>query len=206
MRKQIVVIDYGIGNVTSVANAVKVLGYDVRISRDEQRLKKADFLILPGVGAFEEGMNNLINLNLKDLLDEIVLVQKKPILGICLGMQMMAETSEEKGFHKGLGWIAGDVVKIEIPSEFRVPHVGWNNIAFLEKTAMSSRLSESPDFYFDHSYHFVCKSKENVLATTEYGNTTTAAVYKENVWGVQFHPEKSQNNGLKLFRGIIEGT
>ncbi len=204
MKKQIVVIDYGIGNVLSVQNAITFLGYNVRITREEKYLKKADLMILPGVGAFEEAMSNLINYSLKNILDELVLILKKPILGICLGMQVMADTSQEKGFHKGLGWIKGDVVKFNLSDDFRVPHVGWNNVKFTERLPIYNKLPEDPYFYFDHSYHCVCKEKINILATTCYGIEITAAIKKNHIWGVQFHPEKSQNNGLKLFRGIIE--
>lgn len=206
MRKRIVIIDYGIGNVTSVLNAVNWLGYDARVTREERWLRSADFLILPGVGAFEEGMNNLTSLNLKDVLDEIVLVCKKPIMGICLGMQLMADNSEENGLHKGLGWIQGDVKKLELPEALAVPHVGWNDLKLKQQSPLFSRLSGYPDFYFDHSYHFICRDPKHVQAVTDYGIEVTAAVNCEHIWGVQFHPEKSQNNGLKLFRGIIEGV
>lgn len=206
MRKQIAIIDYGIGNVTSVENALRLLGYETRITREVHRLRAADFLILPGVGSFDVGMKNLASLGLKDLLDELVLVSKKPILGICLGMQLMGNTSEENGFHRGLGWISGDVKRLELPESFRVPHVGWNDLAVKRDSPIFSRLTSRTDFYFDHSYHFVCHEQDHVLATTQYGCELTATISKENIWGVQFHPEKSQNNGLKLFRGIIEGT
>lgn len=203
MKKQIVIIDYGIGNVISVKNAISCLGYDVRISREEHRLKTADLLILPGVGAFEEGMNNLVVLKMKDLLDEIVLIQKKPILGICLGMQLMADSSEENGLHKGLGWISGDVKLLKLQEEFTVPHVGWNNLVIKQVLPLFNRLPVDPNFYFDHSYHYCCEDSKHMIASTDYASEIAAVINKENIWGVQFHPEKSQNNGLKLFRGLI---
>ena len=118
----------------------------------------------------------------------------------------MADSSEEKGFHSGLAWIPGKVKKFQIPEEYAVPHVGWNDIQFKASSPIFDKLSTNPDFYFDHSYHYLCADTNHVLATTNYGMEVTAAVHKENIWGAQFHPEKSQNNGLKLFRGIIDSV
>lgn len=203
MKKKIAVIDYGVGNVRSVENAIKWLGYDVRTTRDPGHLERSDFLILPGVGAFKEAVDNLEKHDLHNILNEIVIKKKKPLLGICLGMQVLADTSEEKGLHKGLGWIKGNVRGLDLPEGFSVPHVGWNNVDIKKKDPLFNRTPDEPDFYFDHSFHFVCKNDENVLATCSYGEEITVAVNKGHIWGVQFHPEKSQNNGLKLFRGII---
>jgi len=204
MKKKIAVIDYGVGNIRSVENAISWLGYDVKLTREEKHLREADLLILPGVGAFEKGLTGLKKYTLVPILTDLVINNKKPILGICLGMQLLADTSEENGLHKGLGWIPGDVKKLDFSERYPVPHVGWNNINIKFEGPLFSRTPENPHFYFDHSFHFVCKSSENVLATCKYGNEIIVAVNKENIWGVQFHPEKSQNNGLKLLRGIVE--
>jgi glutamine amidotransferase len=200
---KIVIIDYGVGNTFSVTNAILRLDYSkVRVSDNEADIKSADALILPGVGAFDEAVRNLKFHKLPEILNETVLVQKKPILGICVGMQLLAEGSEENGWHEGLNWIPGKVKKIELPTSYAVPHVGWNNISFQNRDSLFSRTEESPNFYFDHSYHFET-TPEYRLAWCDYGIEITAAVQKDNIFGVQFHPEKSQTNGLKLLRGFF---
>ncbi len=199
----IVIVDYGVGNTYSVANAIKFLGYKkLQISDQEKAIREADALILPGVGAFDEAARNLRSRMLHNLLNEEVLMKKKPILGICVGMQMLAEGSEENGWHEGLNWIPGKVKKLELPSSYAVPQVGWNNINFSKRDPLFTRTPENPNFYFDHSYHFETQP-EHRLAWCDYGIEVTAAVQKDNVFGVQFHPEKSQTNGLKLFRGFF---
>lgn len=199
----IVLIDYGIGNTHSVMNAITTLDYKARISSDSKVIKAADVLVLPGVGAFDRVMNNLRAARIEDVLHEEVLVKKKPILGICAGMQMMASSSEENGFHKGLDWIKGKVVKLNPPKEYAVPHVGWNDVDIRSKDTMFSRLSEDSHFYFDHSFHFVPDNPNHIAAAVDYGASITAAVQDGHICGVQFHPEKSQTNGLKLFRSFF---
>ncbi|HYG14551.1 MAG TPA: imidazole glycerol phosphate synthase subunit HisH [Bacteroidia bacterium] len=206
MRPQkVVIIDYGVGNTHSVSNAIRALDYKVKISSDENLIKEADALILPGVGAFDEAMSNLKARNIDHILNEQVLVNKKPILGICVGMQMLATLSEENGVHNGLNWIEGKVVRFKLPDDFAVPHVGWNDIAFKNQGPLFERNDEHANFYFDHSYHFEC-APEFVAASCNYGIEVTAAVQKGNIFGVQFHPEKSQTNGLKMFRSFIESV
>lgn len=204
MNKQnIVIIDYGVGNTHSVSNAVSYLGYKkLKISDNEEQIKKADALILPGVGAYEEAVKNLRDRKLEELLNEEVLVKKKPILGICVGMQMLAEGSEENGWHEGLKWMKGRVKKLELPEKFAIPHVGWNNITIASKEPMFNRIEDDSNFYFDHSYYFDCDD-DIMSAWCDYGKKVTAAVQKDNIFGVQFHPEKSQTNGLKFFRGFF---
>ena len=199
----IVIIDYGVGNTHSVWNAIQTLGYRrIKISNKEQDISCADVLILPGVGAFGACANNLRNLNLDHILNEAVLVKDKPILGICVGMQLMADLSEENGMHAGLGWIPGKVIKLELPAPFVVPHVGWNDLCVTKPCSLFSRTDPNPHFYFDHSYHYDCLTQYKV-ANCQYGKEVTAAVNHNNIFGVQFHPEKSQTNGLKLFRGFF---
>lgn len=199
-NRKIVIIDYGVGNVRSVANALAWLGYDFIVSRDQRDIRQASSLILPGVGAFAEGMNNLQKFNLIGPLNEAVQVKQKPLLGICLGMQLLADSSEEGGIHRGLGWIKGQVVKFLEAKTPRIPHVGWNTLQVIKTDPLFGRTSADANYYFDHSYYFQCPPK-NILASCRYGVEFAAAVGQGNVYGVQFHPEKSQASGLKLLRG-----
>ena len=195
-QPSIVIIDYGLGNIFSVYKALKKLGYDqVKVSRNSLDIKKADYLILPGVGAFNHCVKNLKKYNLIEILNENVIGNSKPILGICVGMQLMADFSEENGKHQGLGWIPGKVVKLNVSSETAIPHVGWNNILIKKDKNLFKKNQNEPHFYFDHSYQYLCK--ENfIIACCKYEINITAAINLNNIYGVQFHPEKSQNNGL----------
>ena len=202
----IVIIDYGVGNTHSVCNAIRSLDYRrLKISNQPQDITAADVLVLPGVGAFEACVQNLRAHHLDELLNEAVLVKQKPILGICVGMQLMADTSEENGVHAGLGWIPGRVVKLDLPTPYAVPHVGWNDLRVNQTSPLFSRTDQAPHFYFDHSYHYQCDTKF-VVATCDYPLPVTAAIAHHHIHGVQFHPEKSQTNGLKLFRGFFNAV
>jgi glutamine amidotransferase len=205
--KKIVIIDYGVGNVFSVYNAIKYLGYsNVKISYDEKDIFSSDALILPGVGAFDEAMKNITIRKLDKILNENVLINKKPLLGVCVGMQILSEGSDENGWHKGLGWIPGKVKKLELSQNLAVPHVGWNNLQITNKSSLFLNQSNSnPHFYFDHSYYFETEDKY-VSSYCDYGMKICASVQNENIYGVQFHPEKSQNNGLKLFRSFLNSV
>jgi glutamine amidotransferase len=165
-------------------------------------LNAADAIILPGVGAFAECMAQLKQRNLDVILSEAVLGRKIPLLGICVGMQLLANFSEEGGHHEGLGWIQGAVRPLRLPLGFAVPHVGWNDIRPVQHQPLFTNLDKTADFYFDHSFHFQCKA-EYVLAYCEYGVEIVAAVQHRHIFGVQFHPEKSQKNGMKLFRSFF---
>lgn len=202
MKESVLIIDYKVGNHLSVANALKRLGYSFRISNKKEDIKEANALILPGVGAFGEAMKNLQALDIIDDLSKEVLDQKKPILGICLGMQLLAENSEEKGFHEGLGWIEGEIKKIQPSSSFKVPNVGWNSLDILKTEPLFTRADNNSHYYFDHSYGFVCQDIY-ISAKISHNQKFAAAVQKENIFGVQFHPEKSQNCGLKLIRSFF---
>jgi imidazole glycerol-phosphate synthase subunit HisH len=204
IQPSIVIIDYGVGNTHSVWNAVRALGYrKLKISGAEADIRGADALILPGVGAFDACARSLRDRHLDLILSEAVLTRKKPILGICVGMQLMATTSEENGQHAGLDWIPGRVVKLELPENHAVPHVGWNDVHPLRVDRLFSRTGECPNFYFDHSYHYLC-DEQFISAACDYGVRITAAIGNDHIHGVQFHPEKSQNNGLRLFRGFFD--
>ncbi|MEK7482288.1 MAG: imidazole glycerol phosphate synthase subunit HisH [Patescibacteria group bacterium] len=200
---KILIIDYRVGNHQSVLNALKCLGYNFLSSARKEDIEKADVYILPGVGAFAEAMKNLEQLDVVKTLTEQVLEKKKPILGICLGMQVLSERSQEYGPHRGLGWIKGEVVRIDTNNKnFKVPHVGWNDIKIVKKDPLFTKLDGAPNFYFDHSYHFVCDDSF-VSSKCYHGIDMVASLQKDNIFGVQFHPEKSQNNGSKFFRSFF---
>lgn len=202
-QPKILIVDYKVGNTHSVLNAVKELGYQkVNISSLEVDILSADALILPGVGAFQTCIENLSKNNLISILNEAVLIQKKPILGICVGMQLMATIGEENGIYQGLDWIPGKVKRLELPNEYSVPHVGWNNINYKEGCSIFEKVDQEANFYFDHSYSFLCDPKY-IVAQCNYGKLITVGIQKDNIFGVQFHPEKSQNDGLKLFRSFF---
>jgi glutamine amidotransferase len=204
-KQKVVIIDYGVGNTHSVSNALNYLGYRVVISNQKNHIKEAEVLILPGVGAFDAAVSSLKVHNLLSILSEEVLVNKKPILGICVGMQMLATSSEENGKHDGLNWLEGEVVRLDLPNHFTVPHVGWNDVEVKIKAPLFGRNQEGANFYFDHSYYYRC-APEYVAASCNYGIEVTAAVQKDNIFGVQFHPEKSQTAGLKLLRSFIQSV
>lgn len=205
-QPSIVIVDYGVGNTQSVWNAIQALDYRrLKISNQPREIFSADVLVLPGVGAFEACMQNLRIRHLDEILNEAVLIKRIPILGICVGMQLMANLSEEHGVHAGLGWIPGHVVRLNVEAPFVVPHVGWNELQVNQTSPLFSRTDKAPHFYFDHSYHYQCDPKF-VAATSEYSVPIAAAISHNNIHGVQFHPEKSQTNGLKLFRGFFNAV
>ena len=198
------VVNYGMGNLFSVKSALEMIGANVIICQTPESLKKVDRIILPGVGGFEDCMENIINSGFKEGLNKEVLEQGKPIYGICLGMQIMGRMSYEFGEHKGLGWIDADVVKIKPNIEsLNIPHVGWNNVVYKSDSLLFSELPKSPDFYFVHSFHLKCDKPNEVEATCDYGGIITASIKKNNIFATQFHPEKSQDYGLKLLKNFL---
>lgn len=201
-KKTTMIIDYGMGNVGSVAHALHSLGNQCFLSSERSDFAKADAFILPGVGAFPAAMENLQKLQLIDELNKHVLAQKKPFLGICLGMQLLAQDSVEQGFSKGLGWIRGHVLQLAPQGDLRVPHVGWNNLNFCPDDCLFQKLDHEAHVYFDHSFHLQC-DKDLVVATCDYGNECVSAIHQDNIFAVQFHPEKSQRNGLKILRNFL---
>ncbi|MDB4060495.1 imidazole glycerol phosphate synthase subunit HisH [Vicingaceae bacterium] len=198
----ITIIDYGAGNINSIQNMFKKIGVESRISKEPEIISKSSKLILPGVGNFDFGMKNLHASGLVEVLRESVMENKTPILGICLGAQMLGNWSEEGGC-KGLGWIDMDVVKFnesKMKGNFRIPNMGWNSVQ-IKKSSKLLPLPNNGDicrYYFVHKYHMKTKSDSDVLATVNYGYTFAAAVEKDNVFGVQFHPEKSHQYGMKI--------
>ncbi len=201
----IAIIDYGMGNKHSVYNALKYIGVDSVISRDAGEISKAERIILPGVGAFGAAMENLRQMGLEDILHEEIMVKGKPFLGICLGMQLLAETGTEKGLFQGLGWIAGEVTRLQPPGTgFKLPHVGWNDIELVKDTVLFKGLKKEKAFYFVHSYAMRLKDEGDLAATSNYGVDFTAAVLRDNIFATQFHPEKSQKNGLTVLENFID--
>lgn len=200
----IAIIDYGVGNLFSLSCSLKAVGADVIITGSKEDLINADKLILPGVGAFEDAAKKLFSSGLADVVVEQV-NQGKPLMGICLGMQMLFEKSFEYGEHKGLGLIMGNVVSMEgrIPQELNIPHIGWNALSFKKKSPLFKYINEGDCVYFVHSY-YACDCDESVSATAEYGAEITACVEKGNVFGCQFHPEKSGDVGLKILKAFCE--
>jgi glutamine amidotransferase len=201
----ITIVDYGMGNIGSVCHALDVLGGSHRVSSRKDDLAGAHGIVLPGVGAFGAAMQNLRDLDLVDALTEQVINRRTPFLGICLGMQLMARDSVENGFSTGLGWIDGHVLAIEAHPAHRVPHVGWNGVQIRRSTPLFQRIDGDAHFYFDHSFHLEC-GDDWVAASCDYGRPYVAAVQRDNILAVQFHPEKSQRNGLKLLRNFLNAV
>lgn len=200
----IVIIDYGVGNLGSFRNIFRRIGIRAKVSSLAEDIILADKLILPGVGAFDNGMENLKKAGLIGLLSDEVLGKNKPILGVCLGMQMLMDGSEE-GLAQGLGWIKGYVKKFDFSTEnqeLKIPHMGWNKVQFKEGSLFHQ--IEKPRFYFVHSYYASCQSEENVVGTTQYGLKFASAIQQENILGVQFHPEKSHQFGMSLLKKYAE--
>lgn len=197
----VAIIDYGLGNLASVQKALSFLKIESKITDDHNEIKNSNVILLPGVGSFAHGMNNLKEKQLDILLTEEVLTNKKQFLGICLGMQLIAETGTEPHEIRGLGWIKGIVKKIE-SDKLRIPHMGWNNIEVKNPTFLST--SNGKDLYFIHSYHFVPEETSVIAATVNYGSDLVAAVQYENIFATQFHPEKSQQAGLELLKQFFE--
>lgn len=200
-----VIIDYGMGNLHSVMKKLHRIGVNAEISDNPKIIAGATKLFLPGVGHFSKAINNLKSLNLFDALNEAVLVKKTPILGICLGLQLMGRHSEE-GNEEGFGWFDADVVYFKITDQLKhkVPHIGWNNVISAKQSILFDGIPESQEFYFVHSYHIKSNKKEDVLATTEYEYSFVSALEKDNIFGVQFHPEKSHEVGDKMLSNFLK--
>lgn len=202
----IAIVDYGLGNVQAIANVYKKLGLPTSIVTQAVDLKRADKVILPGVGAFDQAIKRLEKAGMRQMLDEVVLQHHVPVLGICVGMQMLARSSEE-GKLAGLGWIDAEVKRFDL-SAFKypacVPHMGWNDVKSVRESGLFRDMDHSARFYFLHSYYVCCKKDEDVIAVAEYGGEFACAVNSGNVYGVQFHPEKSHGFGLQLLKNFGE--
>jgi len=208
------IIDYGSGNIRSVyksfEKAALLLDSDIEIVIIDniKKLRSVDKIVLPGVGAFADCMQGLKNINgLIELLNTMVLKESKTFLGICVGMQLLANYSNEYGHTEGLSWIEGDVSPIEkVEPEMKIPHMGWNSINFDNKHPIFNEIKEEEDFYFVHSYKINIKNNDFILAKTQYGSDITAVILKNNIIGTQFHPEKSQSAGIQFIKNFLEWT
>ena len=202
MAIKICILDYKSGNVGSVFNIIKYMGYNCKISNEEKDLEDASHIILPGVGSFKKSMKKIKeNIPIKKL-EEQILKKKKPFLGICVGMQVLAEKGNEFGIENGLGWIEGEV-NILKTENLPLPHICWNSINIKNKSELTKNLEGINDFYFVHSYKFDVKNEDEINARTEYGENFCSIVNKDNIYGVQFHPEKSQKSGIQLLNNFM---
>ena len=198
------IIDYGVGNLFSLKSSLKAVGVEAVVTNDPEEIRKADRLILPGVGAFGDAAKKLFDSGLCGVITEKV-QNGTPLMGICLGMQLLFEKSYEYGEHKGLGFLKGKVIGMEntIPEGLKIPHIGWNALSFTKENPIFKYINEGDCVYFVHSFYAV-DCDESLIATTEYGKDLTAAVGKGNVYGCQFHPEKSGSVGLKILKAFSE--
>jgi glutamine amidotransferase len=202
----IAIVDYGMGNLGSISNMLKKIGVQSAISSDPLVIEEAEKLILPGVGAFDLGMKNLSQRSLVEKLKSQVMERKKPILGLCLGMQLFTRSSEE-GQLPGLGWLNARTVRFTFSgpeANLKIPHMGWNTLQILRSHPLLNDLGPDARFYFDHSYHVICNGNDSVLATTTYGYDFPSIVAQGNILGAQFHPEKSHKFGMKLLKNFAE--
>lgn len=202
--KSVAVVDYGMGNLDSVARAVEECGGQPSVTGDPRALERADRIILPGVGAFADGMRQITERGLVEALEEQVLDRGIPFLGLCLGMQLLATEGEEGGRTKGLGWIEGDVRRLRPDAPgVRIPHVGWNEVELRRPSALLEGIESGRDFYFVHSYHLVCARESDLIATTPYCGRIASVIGRDHIFGVQFHPEKSQRAGFRLLTNFL---
>ena len=207
MKKKITIVNYGSGNLLSAKQSfIKVVNSnnieaDIHISKDPKDLIDSTHVVLPGQGAFKTCMEGLKKISgMQDGLNEFVKIKKRPFFGICVGMQLLADTSEENGNHQGLGWINGTIKKL--PSRnIKMPHMGWNHVKIIDQNSIIK--PEENDYYFVHSYYFDCLNKQDIVAETKYGINFASIINKENVYGCQFHPEKSSAQGLKIIKDFL---
>ncbi len=202
------IVDYGLGNVRAFVNMYKRMGIEATTASDAKALADATKIILPGVGAFDHAMTLLDGSGMRETLDEQVLGKRVPVLGVCVGMQILTNSSDE-GTKPGLGWIPGAVVRLEPADGLKVPHMGWNTLRFTQPHPLLAGIPDGEDglhAYFVHSYHLATDDPATLFATTQYGQTVTACVGRDNLFGTQFHPEKSQTLGLKLIENFLGWT
>ena len=200
----ITIIDYGSGNIRAIGNIYDTLKIDYKIAKSPEEVMGAEKIFLPGVGAFDQTISMLDKTGFREVLDFEVLQNKIPIIGICVGMQILAESSEE-GKLPGLGYIKGKVRKMDaslLNQKPKLPHLGWNSIEIKRQSAMFKNIDSELGFYFLHSYYFECEHEEDILTTTTYGKSFASAINHDNVYGIQFHPEKSHHNGINLLHNF----
>ncbi|XZE67940.1 imidazole glycerol phosphate synthase subunit HisH [Leptospira interrogans serovar Hardjo] len=198
------ILDYGVGNLKAFANILKGLNFNHQIVKTEQELKSCTKIILPGVGSFDSVMDKLTESGIRNVLTDLVMSKKIPVLGVCVGMQILALSSEE-GIKSGLGWIRGRVKKFNFDrsdSFLTIPQIGWNEVSSIREKILLLNLEKNPRFYFLHSYYMECEEDNDVIAMADYGGDFACAVNRDNIFGTQFHPEKSHHNGVALLRNF----
>jgi glutamine amidotransferase len=201
----VIIVDYQLGNLFSVQKAFEAIGAPCKISSDPKDLKTATHIVVPGMGAFPHAMKNLEQSGFKEALVEEVIGNKKPYLGICLGEQFLAQFGFEYEKYPGLGWIEGEVKLLDVEKHnLKVPHIGWNNVTAKKDSKLFAGIKPDTDFYFVHSFGLVCKNPQDVAGTTMYGEELVAAIERDNIYAVQFHPEKSQEAGLQLLENFLK--
>lgn len=201
----LVIVDYGMGNLNSVKKVMDRLKVQCIVSSEPQAVRESEKIILPGVGHFAKAMDNLAKMDLIEPLREAVLEKKKPLLGICLGMQLLAKSSEE-GDAEGLGWLDAKVVRFDVSDKlkFKIPHMGWNQISFRKQSRLLKNIPDMSEFYFVHSYHLKLANRADSLCETDFDYVFSSAVEKDNIFGVQFHPEKSHDAGAEMLKNFVE--
>ena len=205
---KLTIVDYNSGNISSVINSFREVAQNkvtIEVTSDLKKIKSSDKVVLPGQGSFKSCIDALNNINgLVDSLNEFVISNKKPLLGICVGLQMFADTGYEEIETKGLGWISGKVSKIDNQNgKYKLPHIGWNQINIVKESKIFQNIKNNSHMYFVHSYEFIPKDKKVISATTDYSSNIVCSVEKENIFGTQFHPEKSDKTGLKIIKNFI---
>lgn len=202
---EVAIVDFGLCNLDSIVRAVEQCGGRAKVVAEHSQLRGVDSIVLPGVGTFSDAMRNLSKRGLDQALTEQVVYKNIPFLGICLGMQLIAIRGTEQGNHDGLGWVKGEVVKLEQRrSDERSLHIGWNEVHYSQESELFDGIDNKTDFYFMHSYHLVCEKMQEVVATTPYCGGFTSAVCHGHIFGVQFHPEKSQKAGFQVLRNFLK--
>ena len=199
----ITIVNYGVGNLASIKNMLKKAGFEAVLATEKSEIEKASKIILPGIGAFDHCMSEFNKSGLRELVTKKVLGEKTPVLGICVGLQMLMESSEE-GVEPGLGWIKGKTIKFkkEKLGDLKIPHMGWTNVQIVKDTLLTQQLGDEPRFYFVHSYYVQPEEQSDIMLTATYGYEFTAAINHENIFGAQFHPEKSHKYGMKILENF----
>ena len=207
MKKKITIVDYGSGNLLSAKQSfvkvvnLKSINAEIQISSDPRTLRESSHVVLPGQGAFKTCIDGILKISgMQDELNDFVTIKQRPFFGICVGMQLLAEISEENGIHKGFGWVKGKIKKLP-STNIKMPHMGWNKIKIINKHPLIR--PEETDYYFVHSYYFDCLNNQDIVAETKYGINFASIVNKENVYGCQFHPEKSSTQGLNIIKDFV---
>ena len=205
----VTIVDYNSGNISSVINSFKEVAKEkikIEVTSNLNKIKFSDKIVLPGQGSFKSCVDSLNSIDgLVDTLNEITIINKKPLLGICVGFQMFADIGSEEIETQGLGWISGKVSKIDNQNgKFKLPHIGWNELNIVKKSKIFKDIKDKPHMYFVHSYEFIPKDKNVISATTDYSSNIVCSVEKENIFGTQFHPEKSDKNGLKIIKNFFD--